>query len=50
MTNYEKIKNMTVDEMEDFLCGLVADVLLSSISNESMLSPNKAWLEKEAEE
>ena len=50
MTNFEKIKNMTVEEMEEFLCGLCADVVLQRISGESMQSPNKKWLESEVEQ
>lgn len=50
MTNFEKIKNMNIDEMEEFLCKLCTDVVMSSIVGESMKSPNKKWLESEAEE
>lgn len=50
MTNFEKIKNMTVEEMEDFLCGLCADLIMTGFTGESMRSPNKEWLESEVEE
>lgn len=49
MTNYERIKNMTVDEMEEFLCGLCADVVLARLTGEPMRSPNKQWLDSEVE-
>lgn len=49
MTNYERIKNMSIDEMADFLCGLLADFVLVVINDETMESPNKQWLESESE-
>lgn len=50
MTNFERIKNMTIDEMEEFLCRLCADVILTGLTGEPMQSPNKKWLETEVEE
>lgn len=47
-TKYDKIKAMSIEEMENFLCGLVADAILGMATNEPMKSPNKSWLESEA--
>lgn len=41
MTNFEKIKSMDIDEMENFLCGLCADTIITSLGGPPTKSPNK---------
>lgn len=61
MTNYEKIKNMSIEEMAEILvieidgafpCKAFGSVVTGSImlSQKSVLDENKQWLESEAEE
>lgn len=50
MTNFEKIKSMDIDEMENFLCGLCADTIITSLGGPPTKSPNKKWLESEADD
>ena len=49
MTNYEHIKNMSIDEMESFLCGLLTNCVLVIMNGQTMESPNKQWLESEVD-
>lgn len=49
MTNYEKIKNMSVEEMADFLCGRWChNCDYCDGRNESCLEERKQFLESEA--
>lgn len=59
MTNYEKIKNMTVDEMAEFIYVLIKvcemnDNCSTCICNDSDMCMSemmaKKWLEREVEE
>ncbi len=50
MTNYEKIKEMNLEEMEEFLCGLCADITLVLLGvTKTMRNPNLNWLMEEVE-
>lgn len=56
MTNYERIKNMSVDEMENFICGICDDDTFKFDKViDGVRIPNydegsiKKWLESEAD-
>lgn len=50
MTNHERIKQMTVEELEDFLCGLVANTIFAVTNGVELQSPNAKWLNSEVTE
>lgn len=56
MTNYEKIKQMSIDEMAEFLDGLFIHCITCAFKfrddckNADCVLGHKQWLESEAEE
>lgn len=53
MTNFEKIKQISVDEMTNFLCDVISECIFCPVTNcESTINCYKStlhWLESEAE-
>ena len=49
MTNYEKIKSMSVDEMEHFLLKVHCDGWVKGNNDDFDTSFDRKWLESEAE-
>lgn len=41
---------MSIEEMEEFLCSLVADTAIGMVTGGQMISPNRSWLESEVTE
>lgn len=50
MTNYEKIKNMNVDEMEEFLMRVHCSGFMCGAHDDDEFPFDKEWLESEAKE